>query len=102
MEEAADRQQPAAGFFRPCGRSAGCGRRRHGATAHGAEKFLLVVPEGETIGLVQENRASQQRARIIGLDQLLEVGWKRRSSCARERAESRSGLDGEECAESAA
>lgn len=41
--------------------------------AHSAEKFLLVVPEGETIGLVQQNRALQRGGRLLGLDQLLEV-----------------------------
>ena len=41
--------------------------------AHGAEKFLLVVPEAATIGLVQENRVSQCGARLLGLDRLLEV-----------------------------
>jgi hypothetical protein len=42
--------------------------------AHGTEKFLLVVPEEKSIGIVQQNRAGQRRAKIIGLDQLLEVG----------------------------
>lgn len=41
--------------------------------AHGAEKFLLVIPVSKTIGLVQENRVAQRGARIVGLDQLLDV-----------------------------
>jgi hypothetical protein len=41
--------------------------------AQGAEKFLLVVPEERSIGLVQQNRAMQRGGRIFGLDQLLEV-----------------------------
>lgn len=41
--------------------------------AHGAEKFLLVIPASETVGLVQASRASQREARIVGLDQLLDV-----------------------------
>lgn len=44
--------------------------------AYGAEKFLLVIPEEKSIGIVQQNRAAQRGARIFGLDQLLEVSEK--------------------------
>lgn len=57
--------------------------------AHGAEKFLLVVPEEKSIGIVQQNRAGQRGARIIGLDQLLEVADKGTVST---RASGREGL----------
>lgn len=44
--------------------------------AHGAEKFLLVVPEEKTIGIVQQNWATQHGGRIVGVDQMLEVADK--------------------------
>jgi hypothetical protein len=51
--------------------------------AHGAEKFLLVVPEEKSIGIVQQNRGAQRGARILGLDQLLELSEKGAVSAGR-------------------
>jgi hypothetical protein len=40
--------------------------------AHGAEKFLLIVPEEKSVGIVQQDRAVQRGGRILGLNELLE------------------------------
>lgn len=41
--------------------------------AHGAKKFLLIVPEDKFIGIVQQDRAAQRGGRIMGLNELLEI-----------------------------